>query len=354
MRVAAQQLDRHLALEARIPAAVDRPERAVAERLEQHEMTPRARRRSAGGLGGDQRHRPGGAALTSAATSRMPWTSRCCSALPAVRFDLAPVDGRAVGDGGAEGDQRGVIRTSLMPHLRGETNQGPADGDADGGRRRAAGEIRDVLIVEPELDPRDDQLAIRLAQPLQRHFVAREQLPPDRVLERRRIVRRLLERERPGRRATHRPAQRVPKPVPERLADVGAERPFVLGGERLQPPHRLHQRILDDVLGVEVLSRPHRQPAVRPAAQPRQVTRAQLVARRFVTLARPQQQRKRRRWRHTCRRGRRQHVRIPGSSHSVGARILPQPARGGDVPANRIDFSAKAKAAFDARPCAVE
>src|SRR5436189_2199981 len=161
----------------------------------------------------------------------MPLSSCCCSApsnAPStwVQSTAAPSDTAA-----PSAISAGSSGRSLMPHLGGETNEGAADGDADGGCRRAAGQIGDVLVIEPELDPSDDQLAIRLAQPLQRHIVAREQLPSDGTLERRRIERRLLDRELLARRATDRPAHRVPQPVAERLTDVGAERPFVLGGE---------------------------------------------------------------------------------------------------------------------------
>ena len=109
MRVPAQQLDRDLALEARIPAAVDRPERPFAERLEQDEMTPRARRIGRG-LGGDQ-----GIDLAVGADERgdVAHASEQLLLLGAVEraFDLGPVDRGAVGYGGAERDQRGVVRT---------------------------------------------------------------------------------------------------------------------------------------------------------------------------------------------------------------------------------------------------
>ena len=84
------------------------------------------------------------------------------------------------------------------------------------------------------------------------------------------------------------PAHGVPEPVAERLTDVGAERALVLGRERLELRNGTDQRILDDVLGVEVLARPDRQPAVRPAPQARKVARAQLVLCPFVSLLRPE------------------------------------------------------------------
>ena len=109
MRVPAQQLDRDLALEARIPAAVDRPERPFAERLEQDEMTPRARRIGRG-LGGDQ-----GIDLAVGADERgdVAHASEQLLLLGVLEraFDLGPVDRGAVGHGGAECDQRGVVRT---------------------------------------------------------------------------------------------------------------------------------------------------------------------------------------------------------------------------------------------------
>ena len=73
---------------------------------------------------------------------------------------------------------------SVMAHGAGEAKQGAADSDAGGADGGLARKGRDLGVVEPELDSRDDQFAIGFAQPLQRFVIPRGRLAADRELER--------------------------------------------------------------------------------------------------------------------------------------------------------------------------
>jgi hypothetical protein len=179
---------------------------------------------------------------------------------------------------------------SCNAHLRSEAQQRATYCDtscSDGGFVHEASHL---LVAEAELDPRDDEFAIHLAETLERRVVASQHLHPDRLLERRWVASRFLRRERLPRRTARCPPDRIPQAIPQRFADVGIERAFVAWREVREVPNRLHQRVLDDVLGIEVLSRPAGQAPVRPPPQARQVPGAQLVARLLIAVARTQKE----------------------------------------------------------------
>ena len=93
----------------------------------------------------------------------------------------------------------------------------------------------------------------------------------------------------------------------------------MLRGEDVELAHGAHQRVLDDVLGIEMLARPDRQTAMCPAAQARQITGAQLVTGGLVAILCPRQQLDRRmRIRSTQRERKRRHRAGPGVRHNWG------------------------------------
>ena len=139
-------------------------------------------------------------------------------------------------------------------------------------------------------------IASRSSRPeaLKRGFVAFQRLLADGQLERRGIVRRFGGIERIGRTAALRAADLVAHAVEQRLAQVGGEGARVARFERIQPLEHLGQRVLDQIVGIQGAASPGRKAAVRPALEPRQIFRAQIVERVGVALASASQQRKRR------------------------------------------------------------
>jgi hypothetical protein len=146
-------------------------------------------------------------------------------------LDVAPVHRRAVRDGGAEGDERRIVRIVGHGPFPSRDGRARGDGNPDGGQRRLAREVT-IRVVETELDARDHQLAIRLAA-AERGVVAVEQLPPDRALQRGRIAAgSSTDNGWPdGRRAA---PQRVAQAVAQCLADLRAERALVVRDERIE------------------------------------------------------------------------------------------------------------------------
>ena len=158
------------------------------------------------------------------------------------------------------------------------------------------GAISRTAVVHNAVDPLftsgdGNAAAITLAQALQRGFVAVERLPADRDFEWRGITGGLVFRQRECRRASRRAPQRITQPVAKRFADVGAESLFVFRCERIELTYGTKERVLNDVFSVQVLASPDREAAVRPASEARQVSRAELVARVLIAVARAEQQR---------------------------------------------------------------
>jgi hypothetical protein len=64
--------------------------------------------------------------------------------------------------------------------------------------------------------------------------------------------------------------------------------------EGLQPPQRLHERLLYEIVGIAEIARPPRQPTSGPASQSREITLEESVQRLLIALARPLKQVERR------------------------------------------------------------
>ena len=73
-------------------------------------------------------------------------------------------------------------------------------------------------------------------------------------------------------------ADLVAHAIHQSLAQVGLQCAFVPRLERLDVLQGLHQRFLDDILGVAKIARPRRQAAARPPPQRRQIPGKQIVA----------------------------------------------------------------------------
>ena len=204
-----------------------------------------------------------------------------------------------------------------MPHLDSEPDERAADRDANCRQRGLAAEVGDLGVVEAQLHACDDQFAIRFAQALECLLVPGEELSSDRLLEWRRIGCGCVEGRRRAGRTPRRATQRVAEPVAQSLTHVRAEGPFVLRRERLDSTDGSHQRILNDVFGVEMLTGPRRQTPMRPSSEPGKIPRAELVASDLVALTRAEQQGERRRDVHAGNSVRRQDVGVPVIAHGL-------------------------------------
>ena len=90
-------------------------------------------------------------------------------------------------------------------------------------------------------------------------------------------MRRPLLVERRRRPAPRDAADLVADAVEERLTEVALEGAFVARLELVEPLQDLHERVLDEVVGVERAAGPGGEAAVRPPLQPREVADEELV-----------------------------------------------------------------------------
>src|SRR4029078_9249540 len=119
---------------------------------------------------------------------------------------------------------------SLNTHLRGEAHEGTTDRNTRGGNRRLVEQAGDLLVIQTEFHPCDDELTVRFAQPLQRGVISAKHLHADGLFEWRRIGCGCFRRERLSCRTRQRTPHRIAQAIAEGLADGGAK--GSLRGER--------------------------------------------------------------------------------------------------------------------------
>ena len=151
-----QQLQRDLAVEPRVPGAVDLAEGAAADALEHAQVTPvvAGRRRA----GQSRRCRSAHAARSFELIEQRAVGSS------ARRLDRGPVDRVAIEDGA--GQIVDARFSSATLHLLGQPHQRPLRGLARRVRRRLAERLGELLVAVAQLDPADDRLALLRPQPL--------------------------------------------------------------------------------------------------------------------------------------------------------------------------------------------
>ena len=290
-----EELERDFALELRIPCPIDGSERAGAGDVEQREMTPDLRMIHAG-------------VVARGSCSVM---LRCASTTPASRFrprTMASTSGLVVMTSARATSPRRVLRRrpaaspisqrssglSVNPHLLGEPNQRAAHRHARRPDRRLAEQLGDFRGTRTPAPPSRRSARGRSgAAAAARSRIAATCRGP-----------------RPAPAATDRRRSARSDSSPERDAGAPVGRHRAAGcaaPDRCRPRTRARASARTRRAGRSIgpafpgrclrcrgVRAPRGQAAARPAPQAREVSRAELVFRAFVTLLRPEDQQQRR------------------------------------------------------------
>ena len=254
-----EQLEGDLAIEMRVPGAIDLAEAAVPDLFQEAQVPPHPRRRWRGCP-----------VRTTEVLSGAEPSMQCCDfredaeltdhdlLVRARPWTPRPTSRRACPRGSRRRSGRAATRYPASPRAISSASFTRARLAA----RRAAfgtgatGGLRHLLGCVAQFHGRDDQLAVGVGEARQRGLVAFHGLQPHRVLERRRTEVFVLRVELGGHRPAADPPDVIADAVQHGLPEVGLQGALAAHLERLQMLKRLQHRFLDNVLGVGEVARP--------------------------------------------------------------------------------------------------
>src|SRR2546428_6026151 len=183
-----------------------------------------------------------------------------------------------------------LVSSSFTVHLPCKADQSAADRHPRGVGRWFSKRLRELLVVHVHLDPADDRGTVLLTETLQRHFVPLESPAPDGLLQRRCRGVGLAPVNGNLGDALAALLYLGPDAIEDSLAQIGLKGAFVPGLEIIDPPERLQERRLHQVVRVHETTRPSGEAATRPPPQAGHVARHEMVQRSLVALARAAEQ----------------------------------------------------------------